>query len=155
MIKKVEKRPIGRQIINRLKALKWTQAELSKKSGIKAQNINKYVKGERSPNGESIVALAQALGVTSDYLLGLSSTAEESEVQTRYLEQALRDAKFKPDIASDLKPLISMLLLAQKWGGVSPFLNWLERQAFVRNSRTPSGSVASKSGNRQKVRQSR
>lgn len=51
-----------------------TQAELSRKSGVDKSAICKYMKGDIKPKSESLVAIANALGVTPVWLLGLDDT---------------------------------------------------------------------------------
>lgn len=45
--------------------------ELARKSGVQRSQICKYLTAEMSPTAMTIRKLAIALGVTSDYLLGL------------------------------------------------------------------------------------
>ena len=61
----------------RLRALRirygWSQVYLARKAGVNAANLNE-IEHARKPglSAATVVALAKALGVTSDYLLGLS-----------------------------------------------------------------------------------
>lgn len=51
----------------------WTQTELSRRAGVHQVQINKLINGKRPRvQGETIRKLAIALGVSGDYLLGLS-----------------------------------------------------------------------------------
>ena len=52
--------------------LKMTQKELSDKTGIKRATIASYEVGNISPSFENVKTLAEALGVTTDYLSGNS-----------------------------------------------------------------------------------
>ena len=52
--------------------LKMTQKELSDKTGIKRTTIASYEVGNISPSFENVKTLAEALGVTTDYLSGKS-----------------------------------------------------------------------------------
>ena len=49
-----------------------TQKELSEKTGIKRTTIASYEVGNISPSFENVKTLAEALGVTTDYLSGKS-----------------------------------------------------------------------------------
>ena len=52
-----------------------TQAELAKKAGVTARTIQNYELGNRKPaNMEVIQKIADALGTTTEYLLGSSGT---------------------------------------------------------------------------------
>ena len=46
-----------------------TQKQLADMTGITEASISRYVNGSREPRANSIVKLADALGVTTDYLL--------------------------------------------------------------------------------------
>lgn len=50
----------------------WTGAELSKRSGLTQAAISRYINGQRQPSVDRIIRLSKALGVTSDYLMGLT-----------------------------------------------------------------------------------
>ena len=52
--------------------LKMTQKELADKTGIKRTTIASYEVGNISPSFENVKTLAEALGVTTDYLSGKS-----------------------------------------------------------------------------------
>ena len=52
--------------------LKMTQKELSDKTGIKRTTSASYEGGNISPSFENVKTLAEALGVTTDYLSGKS-----------------------------------------------------------------------------------
>lgn len=52
------------------------QTSLSDKIGIQRQTISLYMNGQSSPNTEILTAIAKALDVSSDYLLGLSDVPQ-------------------------------------------------------------------------------
>lgn len=54
-----------------------SQAQLAKKIGVTDSTIGLYESGARLPSLASLVALARALGVTTDYLLGVSMERSE------------------------------------------------------------------------------
>lgn len=54
-----------------------SQAQLVKKIGVTDSTIGLYESGARLPSLASLVALARALGVTTDYLLGVSMERSE------------------------------------------------------------------------------
>lgn len=62
------------------------QAELADKIGVDRTSISHWQRGKHTPNPEQIQKLAKALGVTSDYLLGL-----EKETWFFELPEELRD----------------------------------------------------------------
>ncbi len=52
----------------------WTQTELARRAGVHQVQINKLINGKRPRvQGDTIRKLAIALGVSGDYLLGLSN----------------------------------------------------------------------------------
>ena len=58
-----------------------TKRELAEKTGITEVTICRYTNGERIPKGPAIVKCAKALGVTCDYLLGLSDDPHKAGKQ--------------------------------------------------------------------------
>lgn len=61
---------------DRLKALReqhgWTQRELSQRCGLGDSQINKYESGLHDPSATYLKLIAEQLGVSTDYLLGLT-----------------------------------------------------------------------------------
>ncbi len=47
----------------------WTQADLAKESGVSASAISRFEQGRQKPTIESADRLADALGVTLDWLI--------------------------------------------------------------------------------------
>lgn len=58
-----------------------TKRELAEKTGITEVTIGRYTNGERIPKGPAIAKCAKALGVTCDYLLGLSDDPHKTGKQ--------------------------------------------------------------------------
>lgn len=54
------------------------QAELAAKAGLPAASVSHFESGPRKPSFDNLKALASALDVTTDYLLGRSDTPEAS-----------------------------------------------------------------------------
>ncbi len=52
------------------------QAELAKRAGLQAAAIGHFERGRRKPSFANVRALAKALNVSSDYLLGRTSSME-------------------------------------------------------------------------------
>lgn len=56
-------------------AMYWnelTGADLSRRSGVPASTICRYICGQRLPNVEKLIKLSKALNVSADYLIGLT-----------------------------------------------------------------------------------
>lgn len=63
--------------LNEALALKdMKPADLSRLSGIDSGQLSKYLTGKRRPQIDAIISLAQALGVSADFLLGMSDNPE-------------------------------------------------------------------------------
>ncbi|WLS77384.1 helix-turn-helix domain-containing protein [Erwinia pyri] len=65
---------VGERIRARRKELRLTQKDLSAKVGVSHVSISQWEKDETAPRGENLLALANALGVSANFL----STGEES-----------------------------------------------------------------------------
>lgn len=56
-----------------------TAAELSRKTNISESNISRYLSGSSEPSLRSLLILANALGVSADWLSGNEEEEEEKE----------------------------------------------------------------------------
>ncbi|MGJ0531831.1 helix-turn-helix domain-containing protein [Methylocystis sp.] len=54
----------------------WNQAELGRKAGMPASSVAHFETGTRKPSFESLRRLANALEITTDYLLGRVDSPE-------------------------------------------------------------------------------
>lgn len=63
---------VGTRIRLRLAQTGMKQADLARATGISTQRLGNYVSGTRPPDLLSLTRIARVLGVTTDYLLGLS-----------------------------------------------------------------------------------
>ncbi len=87
----VEPKIIGQRIRKKRIDLNINQKELAERVGISPSAINQYEKGDKIPSTETLVKLAQELGITTDYLLG-ATTEEELFLDASVLD-AFRDFK--------------------------------------------------------------
>lgn len=69
---------LGRRVRECRKKKKMTQEELAEQTGISASFLGHIERGSRVASIETLVALCNALGVKSDYLLAASLTTFES-----------------------------------------------------------------------------
>lgn len=69
------RKKVGERINTALANRNVKQKDLAKAIGVTDNTISYYVSGARTPNTEQIVKIAQYLGVSADYLLGLSDVA--------------------------------------------------------------------------------
>jgi DNA-binding XRE family transcriptional regulator len=66
------RKEIGERVLLRRRELGWTQHELGERVGCPYQVISRLESGRQSVLAERLAAIAGALGVSADYLLGLS-----------------------------------------------------------------------------------
>lgn len=59
---------MSKKIKSRMQDLNMSQKELAQKVGVAEATISRYIRDERTPRGEIIPKIAEALNVTSDYL---------------------------------------------------------------------------------------
>lgn len=77
----------------------FSKQELADKSHVSVAAIHGYEKGTRRPNGEQLGAIAEAVDVSTDYLLGLADEAANQ------LFQALKASP--PEVVSAVLTLVS------------------------------------------------
>lgn len=60
-----------------------TQKEIAKKIGVSQGNISDWIRGCGAPSNDSLQRLADALNVSTDYLLGRTDEAKPPEASTQ------------------------------------------------------------------------
>jgi transcriptional regulator with XRE-family HTH domain len=75
------------RIKERRKALHINQLELSERTGISQGQISRYERGDNDPTGEALVALADVLNTTTDWLLGRSGNVSPVGQETGLTEE--------------------------------------------------------------------
>ena len=73
---------VGKRIQESRKKQGLTREQLSEKSGLAVQSLVKIESGSRNFRISSLKAISQALGLSSDYLLGLSEYNESDNILT-------------------------------------------------------------------------
>lgn len=66
----------------------WSQKYIAEKTGIPNSNISRYETGTRKPDVDTLITLADFLGCSVDYLLGIS---DEVELQNPSINYELED----------------------------------------------------------------
>lgn len=61
---------VGERIRERRKNQQMNQQDLSERTGLTQSQISRYENGDNEPTGDALVALADALNTTTDWLLG-------------------------------------------------------------------------------------
>lgn len=59
----------GRNLYIALFDKKMSQTQLSEKVGVKRETISRYISGEKTPSSDTLIKIADALGVTVDSLV--------------------------------------------------------------------------------------
>ena len=68
-----------------------TQTKLASKVGVTKQAISCYIRSKRIPRSDILVSIAQALGVSVDYLVGTSNAKKRYDEKLAEYELAQRD----------------------------------------------------------------
>ena len=63
-------RTLGERISELLEAKGMTQRELADRAGVTEVSMSRYISGDRTPRAAILSNMANALGTTSEYLLG-------------------------------------------------------------------------------------
>jgi transcriptional regulator with XRE-family HTH domain len=91
--------------------LKWSQSELTKKIGTSGPIIGRYAREEIKPSIDVTVKIADALEVSTDYLLGKS----EKMTFNKELAQRIEDIEnFSPDKKEHVYTFIDMAIRDDK-----------------------------------------
>jgi len=69
-----------------------TQAELGARAGIAAASISHFETGQRTPSLDSVVKLADALGVSIDVLVGRAPAESTAHLDPVFLQASRADA---------------------------------------------------------------
>jgi transcriptional regulator with XRE-family HTH domain len=101
----------GERVKKRREELKLSQTELASKVGLtSAAAISLIEKGDRKPSFDLLSKLADALEVTTDFLMGRDSTNDKLQI-------AFRGAgELKPEFQDMLKDYVDLLRNSQKKG---------------------------------------
>ena len=89
------------KIIDLRKKNGWSQEELAEKLQVTRQSISKWEGAQSTPDLNKILAMSQLFGVTTDYLLGLSSCDLSPEV----LEKRTASGKTWSQTIADVQTL--------------------------------------------------
>ncbi len=82
---------LGKRILKLLNNKNLTQKELANMVGTTEVSIGRYINDKREPNATMLSAIASALGVTTDYLLGRSSSPKLSRKNELDIQKDLKE----------------------------------------------------------------
>ena len=72
----------------------WSQAELGKRLKVSASAVGMYEQGRREPSADTLVALSEIFGVTTDYnLTGRPIALPDQKAVTRLMRTSLESAQ--------------------------------------------------------------
>lgn len=93
-----------------------SQTELAHKTGVHYTHIGRYERGESRPSADTLKRLADALGVTNDYLLeGATTEAAKARFEDRELLQHFQEAEQLPREDKDLiKEFLGAFLMRRR-----------------------------------------
>ena len=93
------------------KANSLTQEELAEKADISRGLVSRYESGAVIPTVDVLVSLANALDVSTDYLLGRLSYADQKNIpHSSCTNEALKNENRKNDIPQDKEELRQFIL---------------------------------------------
>jgi transcriptional regulator with XRE-family HTH domain len=105
--KKEEKNGFARRLVEFREARGMTQADLSRATGISERMIAYYERPDAQPPGPQLGALAKAVGVTTDELLGLRTRKGRPALRSPRLLRRLQMVEWLP--ADDQRALLKFL----------------------------------------------
>lgn len=96
-----------------------SQAELARRLQVSPSAIGMYEQGRREPSGQTLVAMAELFGVSTDYLLtGQARTQAEGDALTQMLlsriaaaDRRLEDHPDRPFSRQELAVLFAAMLM--------------------------------------------
>jgi transcriptional regulator with XRE-family HTH domain len=104
----------------RLKELRkqreFSQTELGKRASLHYTHIGRYEKGAAFPSGETLQRLAEALGVSADYLLeGSMNTVAQARFQDKELLKQFQEVEGLPNEDKEVvKKLLEAFLIRRQ-----------------------------------------
>lgn len=68
---------IGDRLKYSLKIRKLTQKEFAQRTNITESAMSRYISGERVPRADTLVSICRELGVSADWLLGMTESEKQ------------------------------------------------------------------------------
>lgn len=103
----------ARRLDDLLHEKRMTAADLSRQTGITEASMSKYRQGKYIPQGQNLKSIAEALGVSTDYLLGddpmpPKETAKPVPVTGTVIDYELNIISRLPELSDEAKQLLSV-----------------------------------------------
>lgn len=94
----------------------WTQAELGKKIHIVQKQVSSYERGVNVPSADVLVKIAEAFGVTLDYLAGEGAGQRNVNIQDRELLRRFEVVAELPEqYRTFAKEMLDLLILKHRF----------------------------------------
>ncbi len=119
----------------------WSQKDLARATGLNWTMINRYENGRALPNGENLMKLSKALGVTADYLLfeDVPRTRRISIKDPDLYEKFLVIEKMPAEDREAVRRLLEGLIIRNKLEDLLPENKTAENNARKRKKRKSHG----------------
>ncbi len=89
-----------------------SQSDLARRADLQPSAIAHFEAGRRTPSAGNIIGLAQALDVSTDYLLGFKKRPEVSSAKAKRLLDLV--SKMEPDTSDVLLDIAAILVRRQR-----------------------------------------
>ena len=111
---------LGRRVADCRDGLNWTQKTLAEKAGLSVTFVSEIENDRRVPGTEALLALANALGTSLDYLVKGAADAPPPRgplVIPQELAEAAEEGHWSLPVASDLVRWFEMVVARRSRGG--------------------------------------
>jgi transcriptional regulator with XRE-family HTH domain len=104
--------PLGERIRRLRREKGWTQRDLALRAGLKPAQISKYERGNYQPGLAALKAIADALGTTTDHLVG---SGPETDSDPRLKSLLSRVWELPPKPRSSIAEILDGLLKIHRY----------------------------------------
>jgi transcriptional regulator with XRE-family HTH domain len=111
-----EKATLGERIRELRLKRGWTQQQLAERVGIQQKQISSYERGANVPSGQTFIALAEAFGVSLDYLAQISphTSAQAAIADLDLLEKVQRVDRLGEHDRGLVKDVMDLVVLKSR-----------------------------------------
>jgi transcriptional regulator with XRE-family HTH domain len=104
--------PLGERLRRLRREMGWTQRDLALLAGVKAARISKYERGTYQPSLAALKAIAEALGTTTDHLVG---SGPETDSNARLKSLLSRVLELPAEPRSSIAEILDALLKIHRY----------------------------------------
>ncbi len=104
------------------KEKKWSQEDLAKKTGFHDRHVSRWERGLSQPSAEALKKLADALGVTTDYLLydNVPKSKKTQIHDPEFLAQFEEIEKFGEEDKKAIKRILESMIIKNQMTKIIP-----------------------------------